>query len=118
MAVSVVEKKRAGMATGIFNAVRVSADGIAIAFAGALLATFIQWGLFESVNGVAPHIVTEAANRAALGDFGLLPDKADLLHQHYAGAFRSLLFILSAATPATGSSACSRRVAPTISQAN
>ncbi|RMO88991.1 hypothetical protein ALQ33_00310 [Pseudomonas syringae pv. philadelphi] len=105
MAVSVVEKERAGMATGIFNAVRVSADGIAIAFAGALLATFIQWGLFESVNGVAPHIMTEAANRAALGDLhsatGLLPGKADLLHQHYAGAFRSLLFILSAATVLT-----------------
>lgn len=65
MAISVVEKERAGMATGIFNAVRVSADGIAIAIAGALLATFIQWGLFDALKGVSPDAVTEAANRAA-----------------------------------------------------
>ncbi|KPY78604.1 Membrane protein [Pseudomonas amygdali pv. photiniae] len=105
MAISVVEKERAGMATGIFNAVRVSADGIAIAIAGALLATFIQWGLFDALTGVAPDVVTNAANRAALGDLqnaiGLLPGQAELLHQQYATAFRNLLFILSAATVLT-----------------
>lgn len=105
MAISVVEKERAGMATGIFNAVRVSADGIAIAIAGALLATFIQWGLFDALTGVAPDVVTNAANRAALGDLqnaiGLLPGQAALLHQQYAIAFRNLLFILSAATVLT-----------------
>ncbi|MDU8498971.1 MFS transporter [Pseudomonas syringae] len=105
MAISVVEKERAGMATGIFNAVRVSADGIAIAFAGALLATFIQWGLFDALTSVAPDVVTEAANRAALGDLhnaiSLLPGQAELLHQQYATAFRNLLFILSAATVLT-----------------
>ncbi|EGH16144.1 hypothetical protein Pgy4_23983, partial [Pseudomonas savastanoi pv. glycinea str. race 4] len=105
MAISVVEKERAGMATGIFNAVRVSADGIAIAIAGTLLATFIQWGLFDALTGVAPDVVTNAANRAALGDLqnaiSLLPGQAELLHQQYATAFRNLLFILSAATVLT-----------------
>ncbi|RMS78528.1 MFS transporter [Pseudomonas savastanoi] len=105
MAISVVEKERAGMATGIFNAVRVSADGIAIAIAGALLATFIQWGLFDALTVVAPDVVTNAANRAALGDLqnaiSLLPGQAELLHQQYATAFRNLLFILSAATVLT-----------------
>ncbi|WP_122448139.1 MFS transporter [Pseudomonas viridiflava] len=105
MAVSVVEKERAGMATGIFNAVRVSADGIAIALAGALLATFIQWSLFGALNGVAPELLTEAANRAALGDLqsavDALPGQSDLLHQHYATAFRNLLFILSVASVLT-----------------
>ncbi|EGH33152.1 major facilitator transporter, partial [Pseudomonas syringae pv. japonica str. M301072] len=105
MAISVVEKERAGMATGIFNAVRVSADGIAIAIAGALLATFIQWGLFDALKDVSPEVVTEAANRAALGDLhnatSILSGQAPLLHQQYVSAFRNLLFILSAATVLT-----------------
>ncbi|WP_116867000.1 MFS transporter [Pseudomonas syringae] len=105
MAISVVEKERAGMATGIFNAVRVSADGIAIAIAGALLATFIQWGLFDALKDVSPEVVTEAANRAALGDLhnatSILSGQAALLHQQYVSAFRNLLFILSAATVLT-----------------
>ena len=42
LAVSVVDKDKVGMATGIFNTVRVSADGVAIAVLSALLAFLIQ----------------------------------------------------------------------------
>ncbi|KMM82562.1 Major Facilitator Superfamily protein [Pseudomonas taetrolens] len=105
MAVSVVEKERAGMATGIFNAVRVSADGIAIAVAGALLATFIQWGLFDAATGFAPHQIMEASSRAALGDLqnanSQLPGQSELLRHEYANAFRHLLFILGAGSVLT-----------------
>ena len=105
MAVSVVEKERAGMATGIFNAVRVSADGIAIAVAGALLATFIQWGLFDAATNFAPHQIMEASSRAALGDLqnagNQLPGQSELLRHEYANAFRHLLFILGAGSVLT-----------------
>lgn len=69
------------MATGIFNAVRVSADGIAIAIAGAVLALLIQGGLLDALSGAAgTHSISEAATRAALGDLdhaaALLPANA------------------------------------------
>ncbi|CAI0723270.1 Spectinomycin tetracycline efflux pump [Serratia proteamaculans] len=105
MAVSVVEKERAGMATGIFNAVRVSADGIAIAIAGAILAMLIQGGLFAALSGSGGtlHLV-EAANRAALGDLNsaaaLLPGQRQLTLQTYDQAFRNLLYILAIASAA------------------
>jgi len=106
MAVSVVEKERAGMATGIFNAVRVSADGIAIAIAGAVLAMLIQGGLFDALPSVTnTQQMIEAANRAALGDVNsaatLLPGQRQLTLQIYDQAFRHLLYILAIASAAT-----------------
>ncbi|CAI0805749.1 Multidrug-efflux transporter 3 [Serratia entomophila] len=102
MAVSVVEKQRAGMATGIFNAVRVSADGIAIAIVGALLATLIQGGLQNALHGgVDPQRLAEAASRAALGDIETLPGQRALMLQNYNDALRTLLYSLSAASVAT-----------------
>ncbi|EPN62292.1 membrane protein [Pseudomonas syringae pv. actinidiae ICMP 19079] len=65
----------------------------------------MQWSLFGALNGTAPEVLTEAANRAALGDLqsaiDALPGQSDLLHQHYATAFRNLLFILSVASVLT-----------------
>ncbi|MFC5741270.1 MFS transporter [Dyella tabacisoli] len=105
MAVSVVEKERAGMATGIFNTVRVSADGMAIAVTGALLATLIQRGVLQGVPGIATSHVVQASNRAALGDLihagMLLPGRQSLLLQSYDDSFRLLLSILAAACVAT-----------------
>lgn len=101
MAVSVVEKERAGMATGIFNCVRVSADGVAIAVAGALLATLIHNGLGAQAMGAHPATLLEAANRAALGDVAkastLLPGQGGALHASYAASFKTLLNVLSGA---------------------
>lgn len=105
MAVSVVEKERAGMATGIFNCVRVSADGIAIAVAGALLAFLIQGGLLGALSAAEPAAVIEAANRAALGDLHqattLLPGERALLLATYDTAFRWVLYVLAAASALT-----------------
>ena len=57
LAVSVVEKERAGMATGIFNTVRVSGDGVAIALVGALLAALVVAALPASGASSAQVIV-------------------------------------------------------------
>lgn len=105
MAVSVVEKERAGMATGIFNAVRVSADGIAIAIVGALLAILVQGGLLSALSTIDPAVVIESANRAALGDLHqastLLPGERTLLLATYDTAFRWVLYVLAAASALT-----------------
>lgn len=103
MALNVVEPRRAGMATGIFNTVRVSADGVALAVAGAVLAGLIHAGLSPELPAGLP--VAQAASRAALGDLSqaaqLLPDQLDLLRATYDAAFRQLLLLLSALSVAT-----------------
>ncbi|WP_017348135.1 MFS transporter [Pantoea sp. A4] len=100
MAVSVVEKDRAGMATGIFNCVRVSADGVAIALVGALLAFLIQSGLINALPASPVETVVSAANRAALGELqqatAQLADTQNLVRQTYDASFRWVLFILAA----------------------
>ena len=105
MAVSVVETERAGMATGIFNCVRVSADGIAIAVAGALLAFLIQGGLLGTLSATDPTVVIEAANRVALGDLAhasaLVSGERALLLATYDQAFRWVLYILAASSALT-----------------
>jgi MFS family permease len=102
LAVSVVEKERAGMATGIFNAVRVSADGVALAVLGVLLAVLIQSGLSGLTDSPA---LSEAASRAAIGDLAganaLLPGLGDAVLRNYDAAFRTVLFMLSAASVLT-----------------
>ncbi|MEG0881242.1 MAG: MFS transporter, partial [Janthinobacterium sp.] len=93
MALSVVETQRAGMATGIFNTVRISADGVALALAGALLAGLIGTGLARQLPSDLP--VLAAASRAALGDIQqatqLLGGQEALLRASYDAAFRQLL---------------------------
>ena len=93
MALSVVETERAGMATGIFNTVRVSADGVALALAGSLLAGLIGAGLARQLP--ADLSVLAAASRAALGDIQqatqLLGGQEALLRASYDAAFRQLL---------------------------
>ncbi|MCQ9390554.1 MFS transporter [Pseudomonas viridiflava] len=105
MAVSVVEKERAGMATGIFNCVRVSADGVAIAIAGALLATLIHSGLVAQSIPADAATLLEAANRAALGDLEnastMLAGNSAMLHTGYEQSFRTLLYVLSGMTVLT-----------------
>lgn len=100
MAVSVVDQRNVGMATGIFNTVRVSADGIAIAAVSALLALLIQMPLTAALGGAADgQAMLLAANRAALGQLAeassLLPGAADLLRHSYDAAFRTVLYALA-----------------------
>jgi hypothetical protein len=99
LAVSVVAPHRVGMATGIFNTVRVSADGIAIAIIGVLLATWIQSGLAPHATAFAPDAGVEAAGRLALGDLRaaahLLPGLEAKLLASYTAAFGSVLHVLA-----------------------
>lgn len=112
LAVSVVAKERAGMATGIFNAVRVSADGVAIAVVGAVLAGLIQGGLANPPPGlpspvaVAPARIAEASNRLAMGDLAqtlpLAPGWSEAgLAAVYDDAFGLTLWLLAAGALAT-----------------
>ena len=93
MALNVVDTERAGMATGIFNTVRVSADGVALALAGAVLAGLIGAALARQLPTDLP--VLAAASRAALGDIAqatqLLGGHEALLRASYDAAFRQLL---------------------------
>ncbi|NHZ93793.1 MFS transporter [Massilia sp. CCM 8733] len=101
MAVSVVEPERAGMATGIFNTVRICADGVAIATIGALTATLIQSDLLRALSGrVADGAIVAAGNRMALGELSqavsLLPGQQALLLHSYDDAFRVVLYCMAA----------------------
>src|SRR5450830_465564 len=97
MALSVVETERVGMATGIFNTVRISADGVALAVAGAVLAGLIATRLAQLLPPELPLLA--AASRAALGDIQqaavLLPGQQYLLRAAYDSAFREMLVCLS-----------------------
>jgi hypothetical protein len=108
MAVSVVDARNVGMATGIFNTVRVSADGVAIAVLSALLALLIQTQLSATLpdaqsGPLNAQALVMAANRAALGQLdeaaAQLPHaKAQampLLHDAYDAAFRHVLHALA-----------------------
>ncbi len=102
MAVSVVDARNVGMATGIFNTVRVSADGVAIAVVSALLALLIQTQLTAAMPDAQGLVA--AANRVALGQLdaaaaGLpasVTDAMPLLHRAYDYAFRHVLHALAA----------------------
>ena len=97
MALSVVDTQRAGMATGIFNTVRISADGVALALAGAVQAGLIGAALARHLPAALPLLA--AASRAALGDIAqaarLLGGHEALLRASYDAAFRQLLLGLA-----------------------
>jgi MFS family permease len=100
LAVSVVAPERVGMATGIFNTVRVSADGVAIAVISALLATLIQNRMSLEISASFPHAsLLDASSRAALGELhaaaSLIPEHAVLLAQSYADSFITVLHVLT-----------------------
>lgn len=95
LAVSVVPKERAGMATGIFSTTRVAGEGIALAVVGAVLAMLAQARL--------PAATPEAAHLLAMGDLAraaaLLPGTGPaVLVQAYGSAFHTLLYLLAAIT--------------------
>lgn len=111
LAVSVVPAERAGMAVGIFNAVRLAGDGISIAAVGAILSSRILSTLTASASNHAPAQLTgghlaEAANRLAMSDLHnamiRVPTMGRTLLLHaYESAFQFQLFVLAAAAAAT-----------------
>ncbi|MET3135605.1 MFS family permease [Oxalobacteraceae bacterium GrIS 1.11] len=106
LAVSVVPKERAGMATGIFNTTRVAGEGIALAIAGAILNALLQSnlaGMLKDDRLASSPLLFEAAQRLALGDIprtlALLPQTNRMvLLQSYGDGFHVLLYILAAIT--------------------
>lgn len=105
LAVSVVPKERAGMATGIFSTTRVAGEGVALAVVSALLSAFIASHLTMAGTLSAPDAAI-AAQRLVTGDLAeaarALPgvNHAALVHA-YDQAFRALLWLLSAITGLT-----------------
>ncbi|MNQ67903.1 Multidrug resistance protein stp [compost metagenome] len=105
LAVSVVPRERAGMASGIFNTVRVAGEGIALALVGAGLTALVALQLKAS-SSPSSVAVSQAAQRVATGDMAqalaLLPgmDRAALLHA-YGVAFGTLLCVLAGVTVLT-----------------
>ena len=96
LAVSVVPKERAGMATGIFSTTRVAGEGVALAVVSAVLSALI--GTRLSVDGAAA-----AAQRLVTGDLraagAAIPGMTgEALAATYAQAFSSLLVLLAGVT--------------------
>ncbi|MDQ0589602.1 MFS family permease [Variovorax paradoxus] len=105
LAVSVVPRERAGMASGIFNTVRVAGEGIALALVGAGLTALVAWQLGRLPAHPAATS-QQAAQRVTTGDLSqalaLSPgvDRAALL-QAYGAAFGTLLCVLAGVTVLT-----------------
>lgn len=103
LAISVVPKERAGMATGIFNTTRVASEGVALAITVALLSTFasmkLQFLLSNGASSVTALRITEASQHIAVGDLSsasvMLPEIShNLLLSSYTNAFQSLTHVL------------------------
>jgi MFS family permease len=102
LAVSVVPKERAGMATGIFSTTRVAGEGVALAVVTALLSALIaselKVGTGGQVSAIAQQLVTGNPSAAE----ALLPSlPREMLLEAYSRAFGFLLVILTAITAAT-----------------
>lgn len=100
LAVSVVPRERAGMATGIFSTTRVAGEGVALALVSAVLSALTAGHL--TVAGAGAD-ATQAAQRLVTGDLasaaGALPRIGHAgLVQAYGDAFATLLLMLCAIT--------------------
>lgn len=102
LAVSVVPKERAGMATGIFSTTRVAGEGIALAIVTAILSALTASNLGAeagaNAGAMAQRIVTGNLAQAAL----LAPETSHAaLLRAYGDAFSALLLLLTVITVAT-----------------
>ncbi|SFJ32055.1 Major Facilitator Superfamily protein [Bosea sp. OK403] len=103
LAVSVVPKERAGMATGIFSTTRVAGEGVALAVVSAVLSALTAGhltagGAVANAGPAAQRLVTGdlAGATAALPQIGHV-----MLLQGYGAAFTTLLLVLCAITVVT-----------------
>jgi MFS family permease len=102
LAVSVVPKERAGMATGIFSTTRVAGEGVALAVVSAILSAFIQ----SRLGGAAGEHTAAAAQRLVTGNLAAAASNVpaighDALIRGYGDAFSTLLWLLTAITVIT-----------------
>jgi hypothetical protein len=105
LAVSVVPKERAGMATGIFSTVRVAGEGVAMAVVTAVLSALTAVHLTAKTPAASSSLL-EAAQRLTTGDLAgaaaVLPQAGRaVLVRGYGEAFGSLLVILAIITVLT-----------------
>lgn len=103
LAVSVVPKERAGMATGIFSTTRVAGEGVALAIVNAILSALTASRL--AADGV-PRNAGLAAQRLVTGDLvgavAASPGAGGAaLVSDYSAAFSELLWLLAAITALT-----------------
>ncbi|WDZ75579.1 MFS transporter [Ensifer adhaerens] len=102
LAVSVVPKERAGMATGIFSTTRVAGEGVALAIVTAVLsaltASNLGPGAGPNAAAMAQRVVT--GNLADAARIAPQTSHAALL-QAYGDAFSALLWLLTGITVAT-----------------
>lgn len=100
LAVSVVPKERAGMATGIFSTTRVAGEGVALSVVGAVLSALNagQLATGDQAGAAAQRLVTGDLSGAAraLGTADLA-----MLAQSYGHAFSTLAAVLCAVTVVT-----------------
>ncbi|UUQ64683.1 MFS transporter [Pseudomonas fuscovaginae UPB0736] len=105
MAVSVVPKERAGMATGIFSTTRVAGEGVAIAVVTALLSAYTASNLAALADGNLTQVVGAAQHLATgnlMGAEQLLPAVGRAtLAEGYSAAFSRLLWVLTVITVLT-----------------
>ncbi|QCI64109.1 MFS transporter [Phreatobacter stygius] len=105
LAVSVVPKERAGMATGIFSTVRVAGEALALAATGAVLMGLTRAGL-GPVAGRGEAQLTTLANELAGGGLAQASVLAPELSRAammlvYGDAYRSTLIVLALINLAT-----------------
>lgn len=100
LAVSVVPKERAGMATGIFSTTRVAGEGLALAIVSAVLSALIAHRLAAD-PGTPREALAALAQGLVSGDLGvgdrlaLRQPSVAALTQAYQGAFATLMLILA-----------------------
>ena len=106
LAVSVVPKERAGMATGIFTTVRVAGEALALAATGAVLVGFTRLGLDTATGTHDQALLTRLANELAGGELAgahrLAAEIAPAaLTAVYGEAYRATLLVLALINLAT-----------------
>ncbi|MBM3116015.1 MFS transporter [Jeongeupia naejangsanensis] len=105
LAISVVARERAGMATGFFTTVRVAGESLGLAISGVVLIGLLQGGLAQQFG---THIaVVSIANTLAAGDIAqaqaALPGHdPSVWLAIYGKAFQQMAFVLAALTLISG----------------
>ncbi|WP_205247140.1 MFS transporter [Enterobacter sp. Ap-1006] len=102
LAVSVVPRERAGMATGIFSTTRVAGEGIAMAIVSALLSSLMANNLHQAVSA-SPQRLAHVAQSVVTGDVATATTLLQgvtykAIAASYDAAFSDLLLLLMGIT--------------------
>lgn len=99
LAISVVPKERAGMATGIFGTMRVAGEAVALSIVAAVLAAFAGAGLVGLASDVAGPVSVAVANGAFAEAAALAPNlPRGALVEAYGAALSNTLLISAGLT--------------------